>query len=234
MGKLFAITAVLSLAIAALSGAAIGAPSFLSTSGNILTPDDVVLDVGSFSANFHAIDVEDTDRTLTIIGANVGVTPSLELGIARFDPDSGDEETIISGKYRVLAETPARPSVVVGAVDVTGELDPDDDPGFYVVVGKNLTPTFTNVAGRPTRPLKGYIGIGTGVLDGLFAAIDWTISDRARIIAEFINESELVGNNDSVFNVGVRFALTNELRGDLALIDADDLGFGISYTKIGF
>ncbi|NIO29281.1 MAG: hypothetical protein GTO29_12100, partial [Candidatus Latescibacteria bacterium] len=116
------------------------------------------------------------------------VTTKLEVGIARFDPDNGDEETIISGKYQVLAETPGSPSVVVGVMDVTGELDPDDDPGFYVVVGKNLTPTLTNVAGRPVRPLKGYVGIGTGVLDGFFAAIDWTISDRARIIGEFINE----------------------------------------------
>ncbi|NIO29282.1 MAG: hypothetical protein GTO29_12105, partial [Candidatus Latescibacteria bacterium] len=60
MGKLFAITTIAVLAISAASGVAVSAPSFLSTSGNILTPDDMVLEPGSFSADFHAIEVEDT------------------------------------------------------------------------------------------------------------------------------------------------------------------------------
>lgn len=101
--------AIGTLLVCACVGSAVSAPSFYSTSGNILTPDDVLLPPGGFSANYHAIDIDDADKTQSIIGANVGVTPSLELGIARIDFDDGDKETIINGKYLLMSETATSP-----------------------------------------------------------------------------------------------------------------------------
>ena len=218
-----------------LSGAAAAAPSFLSTTGNILTPNDSVLAPGDFSANFHALNLD--DNTPTVIGANVGVTESLELGIARFDPDvrALDEETLLNAKYRLLPETASRPSVLIGVVDATGDLDRDDDPGFYIVLGKNLTSIATGLSGEPVQPIRGFIGVGTGIYNGVFLGLDWTFSAKSRIIVEYINELNIKGafGEESVFNAGLRFALTDALRGDLALINGEDFGFGISYTKTG-
>ncbi|MCL6519970.1 MAG: YjbH domain-containing protein [Armatimonadetes bacterium] len=227
MKNSFLVLAIGSLLVCAYLGIASAAPSFFSTSGNILTPDDTLLSTGGFSANYHAIEIEDTDQTQTIIGANVGVTPSLELGVARVDFDNGNEETIINGKYLLFPETAVRPSLVLGVLDLGGELDPDDDPGIYVLLGKNLTPMASDIAGEPSKPLRGVIGFGTGYFDGLFGALDWTISQRMSLMAEYID------TGDAQFNVGIRFALTDTLRGDVALIDGDDLGFGISFTKMG-
>ncbi len=226
------VLAIGTLLVCACVGSAVSAPSFLSTSGNILTPDDVLLPPGGFSANYHAIDIEDFDRTQTIIGANVGVTPSLELGIARVDFDDGNEETIINGKYLLMPETATRPSIVLGVVDFSGELDLDDDPGIYVLLGKNLTPMASDIAGEPSKPLRGVVGFGTGIFDGLFASLDWTLNPRLSLMAEFI-DGNFPGVTDSGFNVGVRFALTDQLRGDLALIDGNNFGFGISFTRMG-
>jgi len=214
-------------------GSAFSAPSFFSTTGNILTPDDTLLTPGGFSINYHAIDYEDTDATPTIIGANVGVTPFLELGIARYDPDvaHADEETIINGKYLIAPETATRPSILAGVVDFTGELDEDNDPGLYLLVSKNLTRLASEMSGAPSRPLRGHLGFGTGIFDGLFASLDWTLNDRFSLMVEYLSGHEMC--DGSAFNVGVRFALSNELRGDLALIDGDNLGFGISFTRIG-
>lgn len=112
-------------------------------------------------------------------------------------------------------------------LDFSGELDPNDDPGIYVLFGKNLTPMASDIAGEPSKPLKGIVGFGTGLFDGLFASLDWTLNPRLSLMAEFVDFGE------SEFNVGVRFALTDQLRGDLALIDGENLGFGISFTKVG-
>lgn len=224
-----------SLAVAVvLSSVAVGAPSFLGTTGNILTPDDIVLEPGDFAANFHSFEMDDGAN---VIGVNMGVTENLELGIARFDPErsGADNSTVISGKYRLLPETVTRPSVVLGVLDVGGELDPSDDPSFYVVLGKNLTPAATGITGEPVEPIRGYLGIGGGIYKGFFAAVDWTITPKVSVMGEFINEIAIkdVLGEDSVFNVGMRIALTDALRGDIALINGDDFAFGISYTKLG-
>jgi len=212
---------LIALILIAAAGAAFSAPNFFGTSGNIITPDDTVLGPGAFSANFHVIDFE-SDST-NFLGASLGITPNLEVGIGRIS--DGDDHTIVNGKYQLLAETASRPSVVVGVFDASSELD--DDASFYVLIGKNLTSVASNIADQPSRPLHGVLGVGGGFFDGLFGALDWTLTDKISLIAE------LTANNAFSFNVGARVALTNELRGDIALIDGDDLGFGISYTKIG-
>lgn len=214
-----------------LSGMASAAPSFLCTTGGILAPDDLVIEPGEFNASIHMLRLEGDAITF---GANVGVTEELELGIARFDPDltGVSAATLLNGKYRVLAETPSLPSVVIGVVDAAGDLDPDGDPGFYIVLGKNLTSFATNVTGEPAMPLKGYVGFGMGIYDGVFAGVNWAFSPRASVVAEFINELNMVGGvqDKTVFNAGVRFAISENIRGDVALINAEDFAVGVSYT----
>ena len=220
---------ILILVSCILSGMAMAAPSFLGTTGLIFIPNDRHLQAGDFSANFHSIDY-DRGATETILGANVGLTEELEVGVARIsfnrDGVGDDSETILNGKYSVLDETASRPSLLVGVLDAGGNLD-EDDPGLYVLIGKNLTPALSGVSGSPVSPIRGYVGLGTGALDGLFGGIEWSFNSKATLLAEFLTR------NDSEFNFGARFAISGGVRGDIALIDGDDLGFGISYTKLG-
>lgn len=215
---------ILILAMCMLSGMASAAPSFYGTTGLIYVPTDGHLQAGGFSANFHSVDT--AGDNLDVLGANVGLTDSLEIGVARLDFGDG-QETILNGKYSILEETASRPSFLIGVLDAGGNLDADDDPGFYLVLGKNLTSVAASVSGEPMRPIRGYLGIGTGFFDGLFAGAEWSFSDKATLMAEFVDAG------DSTFNAGVRFAISGGVRADLAFIDAEDLGFGISYTKLG-
>lgn len=225
---------ILILAMCMLSGMASAAPSFLGTTGLIFVPNDVVLRAGDFSANLHALNL---DTNPTVLGVNVGVTENLEIGLARVDPDMPGEDidTALNAKYGILDETGSRPSLTVGVVDAGGNLDPNGDAGFYFVLGKNLTPAATGISGEPAPPIRGYLGIGGGIYDGLFAAAEWTFSPKATLIVEFLDGISVkhIESEDSVFNAGVRFAIAGGVRGDLALINGSDLGFGISYTKLG-
>ena len=222
------------VAICLLSGMSSAAPSLLGTTGLIFVPTDINLRAGDFSANFHSVDL---DTNPTVLGVNIGVTESLEIGLARIDSDRPGEDidTSLNGKYSILRETGARPGLTLGVVDAGGDLDPGGDPGFYVVLGKNLTPAATGITGEPVPPIRGYLGIGTGIYDGLFAAAEWSFSPKATLLVEFLDGLNIknVVREDSVFNAGVRFAITGGVRGDVALINGEDLGFGISYTKLG-
>lgn len=217
---------------ALISGTALAAPSYLGITGNILTPDDIVLSPGDFSANLHSFQ---GDNNPLIFAAEAGVTEGLEVGIGSFDPDAPgvDKSTFLNAKYEILVETTRVPSVVIGAADLTGELDPDGDPGFFIVFGKNLTPVATDIAGEPSAPLRGILGFGGGIYGGLFAGLDWTLTPKVSAMAEFIADANMRGiaSDESLINIGVRLAITDELRVDAALIDGNDLAFGISFIR---
>ena len=225
---------ILILASCILSGMAMAAPSFLGTTGLIFVPNDLHLQAGDFSANFHALSL---DNNPTVLGVNVGVTESLEVGLARVNPDNPgrDADTSLNAKYGIFEETASRPSLLLGVVDAGGDLDTNGDPGFYVVLGKNLTPAATAISGEPVPPIRGYLGIGTGIYDGLFAAAEWSFSPKATVMLEFLDGVSIknIATEDSLFNAGIRFAIAGGVRGDIALINGEDLGFGISYTKLG-
>ena len=227
---------VVLLVAAMASGAAFAAPSFLGITGNILTPDDIVLSPGDFCANLHSF--QNDHNSPLFIAAAVGATDGLELGIGHYDPDGpGDQtETFVNAKYAIKAETQSSPSVVIGATDLTGDLDPDDNPGFFILLGKNLTPVATDMTGEPSMPLRGTLGFGSGIYGGMFAALDWTLTPKVSLMAEYVANASIKGlfNEEQVVNIGARLAITNNLRADAALIDGKDFAFGISYTRIAF
>lgn len=220
-------------AVLLVSGMAVASPSLLGTSGSILTPDDTVLPAAGFSANYSGI--SQNDSTPQFIGASIGLNDTLEIGLTRLDPDaaSSDPSTILNFKYLAMPETDSRPSLVFGAVDITGAIDPDGNGGFYAVVGKNLTSFATDLTERPSQPLHAYLGYGSGIYDGVFAGLSWTLNPKIKLMGEYIKTlviKDTVGAND-MFNIGASFTINEVLSGNLALIDGEDLAFGISYNK---
>lgn len=220
-------------AVLLISGMAMASPSFLGTSGSIFTPDDTILPASGFSANYNGISLD--SQTPSIIGASVGVNGGLEIGLARVDADvhSGDISTILNAKFLAMSETASRPSLVVGAVDMTGAISGNGDGSFYALVGKSLTSVATGLTGRPSIPLHGYLGFGSGMYDGMFAGLSWQLSPQLKLMGEYINNLDIKNalNTSSVFNVGAAFTFSDAITGDLALVNGNDLGFGLAYTK---
>lgn len=219
--------------LALVAGSAMAAPNLLGTSGTIFTPDDTVLPAAGFSANYDGISLD--DQTPNIYGASVGTTGELEIGLTHVDADlsSGGRSTLLNAKYLVLSETAVRPSLVVGAVDMTGDIDPDGDGGFYALIGKSLTSAATDVTGRPSAPLHGYIGYGGGIYDGIFAGLSLQVTPNLRVMGEFIDRLDIsdIEAKDSMVNFGASFSFTDELAGNAYLLDGDDFAYGISYVK---
>jgi len=206
---------------------AFGASSFLGGfSGNILTPDGVIVPQGEWEASYHLFGDLIGDQDVSAFGVTYGVVDNLEIGVSFLN--NNQNETAINGKYRLITETAGKPTVIVGAFDVAGSVGfLDTDPGLFILVSKNVTPVASEFAGRPSKPLRLTAGFGSGVFDGFFAGLDWTLQSRLSLMAEFFNGN--IGNNGSSFNAGVRFAATDALRLDAATIDFNDIAFGASY-----
>jgi hypothetical protein len=225
------IAATLAL-IVAFGAAAGAAPSILGTSGNIITPDDMILAPGAVDLTYHGItDFGDSNTSINFFGGNVGLFPNLEAGaVVKTD---GSTDLLINAKYRLLAETSTRPAVTVGGIDIGSQMT--DDPGLYVLFSKSLTAAAEEVAGRPSAPLRGHLGIGSGAVRTIFGALDWTLQPKLSLMAEFISDSQLKGSDGgSLFNVGARYAVTSNIRLDAAAVNLDDLAFGISYQTMRF
>ena len=223
--SLLVVPVLLTLALPAL-----GASSFLGGySGNIITPDAVIVPTGTWELSYHTFGDLILDEDLTAIGVQYGLTEDLEVGVSFID--NGDNETALNAKYRLLEETATSPMIAVGVFDAGGSEGIDDDPSLFVVISKNVTPVATDIVGEPSKPLRLSVGIGSGFFDGFFAGLDWTLQPRLSLMAEYVSGE--VGGNDGLFNVGARFAATDTVRVDLATIDFDDFAFGAS-LRFGF
>lgn len=217
------------LALLVLSIPAMGAQSFLgSFSGNIITPDAIIAPVGTWELSFHDfIEVLGGGEDLITVGAIYGLTPNLEVGVSFLNNDQSD--LALSGKLRLVEETAERPTVIVGVFDVAGTADMlQGDPSFYVAVSKNVTPIATDIVGQPSRPLRLTLGFGSGIFDGLFAGLDWTLQERLSLMVEYLNQGF---QDDSEINAGFRYALSDAFRLDAATIDFEDFAFGLTFTS---
>ncbi|HEY3299080.1 MAG TPA: hypothetical protein VGK34_10550 [Armatimonadota bacterium] len=206
-------------------------PSYLGISGNLFTPDDKVLAPGQFAADYNQVEF---DNKATFIAGSFGVTDGLELSVVRFDSDGADSvRTGINLKYSIMPETAATPSLVIGATDVTGDMDINEDPGLFVVLGKNLTPAATNLAGQPMKPIRGYIGYSGGLNHGLFAGASCELTQKTSLVVEYMSKLRLRDTYDqsSLVNAGLRLDITDTLRANVSLIDLKEFGFGMAYNK---
>ncbi len=227
--KIVAVAALATTMI--LSAVAVtAAPNLYGTGGLIEIPDDSIYAVGEWTPAYHGVyDVSDSGQSLNTYTVGTGIIPNLSASAGVVD--FGDTNLLLNAKYRILSETSTRPSVTVGVIDLTSEIG--QDPSIYIVVGRNLTAAAEEVAGGESKPLRGYIGFGTDILDGVFLGLDWTLSPKFSAMLEFVGSDEGIVDG-SHFNGGIRYALTNELRLDAGLVDFSDFTAGISYNALKF
>jgi len=219
----------MAIALVALSAGAQAAPSYFGPTGNIMTPDALTTPMSGFDVAYHRFFSDNSD--LNVVHANIGLSRNIEVGASWFDPEDGDADLALNGKWRFVEESATRPAVAVGVLDATGDAL-SKDASVYILVSKNLTQYAESVIERESKPLRGTIGVGGGAFDGLFASLNWTFAPKVSIMLEFVKLDKQVKLGDqSVLNGGVRFALSPELRLDGALVDFNDAALGLSFNR---
>ena len=204
-------------ALVALPVVASASPSVFGPTGLVTIPTADVVGMTRWNAGITAVEL-DQGNDLTLICGNFGITPSLELGVTREKPEGHSAETLINAKYRVLQPILGGTSLSIGAIDATDQLDSTP----YVVLSHDIGAGYVFKQGEITSPQL-HIGVGGGMLDGVFAGVSATIKDKISVMAEY--------DSDDI-NLGVRFALAPKLEGGVYAFDGlDDLGFGLNFSS---
>ncbi|HEY3298433.1 MAG TPA: hypothetical protein VGK34_07250 [Armatimonadota bacterium] len=205
---------------------AFGAANYLGgMSGNIFTPDDVIEPTRDWEISYHNALNLLGDDDLQATGIQYGLFSNLEVGVS-FIADGGTN-TAFNAKYRLVPETSSVPNVTVGVFDLLA--DSTRDTNAFILVSKNITPFATRVTDTPSKPLRAELGFGTGIYKSVFAALNWTYSPKWSAMAEYVPGD--IGDRGSTVNLGVRYAATNSVRVDAAVIDFHDFAFGASFRS---
>jgi hypothetical protein len=215
---------IVTIVLTMMAVPAFSASSFLGGySGNIITPDAVVEPMGTWEVSYHTLQNIVGDDNINAVGVTYGLMENLEVGASFVNNDESD--VALNAKLRLVAETADKPAVLVGVFDAGSMVDVlNDDPSFYLVVSQNVTSAASRIADERSKPVRLSAGIGSGVLDSFFAGLDWTADPRLSMMLEYTSGD--FGNEDSGFNAGVRYAVSNNLRLDAAFLDLDDFAMG--------
>jgi hypothetical protein len=199
------------MAVLSATGPASAAPSLFGYTGLVKTPTADTLSLGQFNAAAFSVHQGDT---ATVLAGNLSFFPGLEAGLAFIDVDHGGSNTILNAKYRFRSEGTVMPEVAVGWADITNELDSTP----YIVLSKGLSPV-----GRDVFNPRVNVGVGSGLLDGIFAGVSADVGRSLALMVEY---------DTSDINIGARYALTPEVLVHAAgLAGLTDYAFGVSYTK---
>jgi hypothetical protein len=233
MRKIAVLVSVLGILLGC-AGASIAGTSIYGISGLIETPDDAIVQSASvdLTGNFIA-DVANTGFDGYTFGGVAGILPKLEVGAVGIGSDAPgvNTEVVVNAKFRILDETYERPSISVGAVDITESLNVFNrginDPSFFVVVGKNLSSMAEGVTGMVAKPVRGTIGFGTGLYKGGFAGLSIAVAPKFDIMAEYLANGL---RQDGTFNAGVKFRPVSGLSISAGTLDFDEWYGGVNYS----
>jgi hypothetical protein len=136
---------------------------------------------------------------------NFGLANNIEIGVTRFDFDLSGDYNAINIKWKFASEGDG-PALAFGIQDVIDERKQTP----YLVASNTL-----NGGARI------HYGLGGGTIDGLFCGFEKDFS-RSTFLAEY------VGDN---FNVGMRFAIAQNVNINAGVLDKDNFYFGITLSE---
>jgi len=207
---------IAAFAAAALLLAAVpvyAAPSINGSTGLINTPTADVLREGRFSLGYHHLD-EGNAGSFTL-----GLSNELEVGVAgfRYDSDSHkDNQTYLNVKYSLLSDTVLTPGLAIGIEDIGDK----DKRTFYAAASKALPFGF-----------RIHAGVGDGRYDGVFAALEKTISPTSIATGNNVfPATTLIAEWDGdKMNYGARMAIVPGLKLDAGWRHSETY-VGLTYT----
>ena len=200
------------LALMAVAAVASADPSLIGPTGLVTVPTADTL--GLLQWNVGASNAwTDSGPDESVIYANLGLLPRLEVGFARLEPEDADAETVLNAKFRVIS-LPGKVSLAVGAIDLTDQID----QSVYAVVSHDLGAGIVSPKGQFTKP-RLHVGVGGGQFDGIFGGVSVTVGGKADVMAEY--------DGDDV-NVGVRWPIIPKVLVTAAALDGfSDLALGL-------
>ncbi|MEA3403253.1 MAG: hypothetical protein U9R79_18570 [Armatimonadota bacterium] len=173
---------------------------WFGTSGLVVVPTAEVLEYQDMQVHFTAVDDEDLDWQY-VWGANTCILPGLEAGVTMLDdaytPAEVDSELVFQAKYQLdlqefLELSEDFPTVAIGGRDLADDVN----RAVYVTFTKDLTATREPESAVRLTVGLGETEIGDAPLDGLFAGVDMTPFDFARLQLEHDGEN---------FNAALRY-----------------------------
>jgi len=153
----------------------------------------------------------------SVVYANIGLLPRLELGFSRLEAEDAEAETVLNAKLRVVG-MPGKITLAVGAFDLTDQID----RSVYAVVSHDLGAGILSPKGQFTKPQL-HFGVGGGRFDGIFGGISVTVGGKADVMAEYDSEN---------LNLGVRWPLVPKVAVTAAALDSfDDFSLGVALNS---
>lgn len=203
-------------------------PAWYGATGLIITPTALICPTNQVEGCIHQLEFDMKNQT--IYGANVGLTPKLEIGVTHIKnisprpPAQGGytDETIMHVKYQLEVgewfDNPFAPDVALGVWDWANELN----RSYYLVLSKEVP----MVEETTSRAMNVHVGLGNndrdaGPLDGLFAGVELAPFDDALLQIEY--------DGDDI-NGALRYYIAPWISLDIGVV-SDDLGWGVSATS---
>ncbi len=213
---------VVVLGLAALPVGAWGSASLLGPTGLLLIPTADTLGMAQFNVGASWLTPDSVDET--VLYADVGVLPGLEVGATQEKLEGVDAHTLLNAKFRLplgvagAITAPLKFSVAVGAVDLTDE----EVRSTYIVATHTLGAGLLPSVG-PVSPPRLTLGYGSGRFnDSLFGGISFNYA-RSEVMAEY---------DGNKVNLGVKFPVAPKLEATVAGLDGvSDFAVGMQFCS---
>lgn len=236
--KIYVVMLAVMLCVMGMYGNVLAAGNIYGATGIIETPSDLVavksttVLTGTYIANF-----KDTKDSLTAWGGAYGVSDKFEINWTSFKSDApgSASQNITGAKLNVTQESSTGPGMSIGVVDLGNKIkniSPGvDETSYYVVFGRTLSAEldrFRNAAN--TTPVRGTIGFGKGIYNGVFGSLDFYLAPKFEVKLEYLNKGL---RDKSTVNAVVQMNLLPNLTLQAGSLALKDFYGSVSYTLGG-
>jgi hypothetical protein len=196
--------------------------TWTGSTGLVMVPTATTVTPQGVVASYNWIDTDPS--TVQIWNANVGITPSLEVGASRFNgaATGSGSELIGNAKYNLdlgrWTKNPTAPQLAIGVFDASNEVN----RAYYVVLTKDLTIAESGKKSN-LRASFGYADnhYNSGVMDGFFGGVEFVPFSKALLQIDY--------DGDNV-NAALRYRIADQISVSAAAIDGD-LGLSASFNS---
>lgn len=196
--------------------------SWFGASGMIVIPTADVIPQESVTAHFHSVELEATNEWEHVYGVNASIIQGLEFGFTGLTDGftgTGSDEMVWQAKYApdlqaLFGLEPEIPQIAIGGRDLANDIN----RVYYIALSKEFI--IDEYDGNSFRATVGFgdAEIGNTPLDGLFAGVDFTPFDFARLQLEHDGEN---------FNAALRYWWSEWAVTEGGVLDGD-LGAGVT------
>ena len=201
---------VIAAALLALATTVYADVNMFGSTGLIWTPTDQVTEKSALDLGVNYFD---TVADVWTVGASYGLLPKLEIGVGYYDQKGSGSDFLVNAKYNLFKED-KYPGLSVGVTDIFSDSAFTDDPSFYVVAGKQF------------GPVRATLGFGTETHKGIFGGIQWDVTDKFSVLAEYVHRGFYWEHN---VNLAAQYKFNDKFSVKAGVVDEDDFFVGVNF-----